>query len=133
MQKIQYRLYNPKAKSITTSMDVIIMENNTNSDMTHAVIQEKESKIPRVDVMVEEKENVPDDTLNSSNSETIINPADVTYDDTLNSSNLDEFCDTMSYEEISNDANSTPVKMERRPPARYGYNNIMFNRQYGYV
>lgn len=119
-----YRLYNPKKKTIITSRDVVIMENNTNLNMTH-VMQEKENKISCQDVMEEEKENVQDDTLNLSSAETITDPADDTYvpDDTMNSSTSYEFCDSIS-EEINNGENSGLPKRNRKPPERYGYSNV---------
>lgn len=114
-----YRSYNLKMKSITTSRHVVIIENNTNSDMPQKVHKNG---------MVEEKENVQDVILNSNSSETIMDdrPADDTHvpDDTMNSFNSDEFCESMSNDEISNDGNSSSVKRERRTPVRYGYSNV---------
>lgn len=37
-----YRLYNPVTKNITTSRDVVIMENRRNSDMIQVAVEEKE-------------------------------------------------------------------------------------------
>lgn len=41
-----YRLYNPVTKNITTSRDVVIMENRKNSDMIQVAVEEKEKIVP---------------------------------------------------------------------------------------
>lgn len=103
-----YRIYNPRTKRITTSRDVVVMEDEKNPDVSIPITEGKENSCSVGDSNVNDKSSENDDTI----CEESTTDSDDTYLPT-------------DYE----DANSSPELRERssrnrKKPERYGMSNI---------
>lgn len=100
-----YRIYNPSSKSITTSRDVVIIEDTKQSESLIEI--EKKEEIERGSLMVDEQSNGERTTQQLDEAE-----AETVDDD-----------DATDQEEDINTRKVLPVR-ERRPPERFGFSNL---------